>query len=159
MSSQNALIAVNNRTFNLLDELIYLRSIVVSATNQLKKICSEDVQLFDLVNDLIILNNDNSEEINTEVCKELIKYTTEEIQLNNVVSVIKKREDAFENTLHLITLIVNSYRSIIDNKCTNFTIRKKLQTQLNKVLYLFLQIKLLRQNPYQIPYKSTGQLF
>ena len=62
MSSQNALIAVNNRTFNLLDELIYLRSIVVSATNQLKKICSEDVQLFDLVNDLIILNNDNSKE-------------------------------------------------------------------------------------------------
>ncbi len=148
-----------NNAFSLFDELIYLRSIIDSATDQLKKISSNDLQLSDLIKSMIVLNNSNLKEIDIEVWKELTRDTVKEIQLDNVVSVMKKHEDAFENSLYLATMIVNSYRRIIDNKFTNFTIRKKLQTQLNKVLYLCLQIKLLRQNPCKIPHKLVGQLF
>ena len=153
MSALNVSFAIAEKRISLFDELIYLRSIIDSANNQFKKIVTYDALLNTIIEKIIVLNNEHLLELNNDLFKNV------DIPIENVVSVIKIHKDAFENSLHLLTLIINNYRNILANPTTNFTTRKKLQNQLNKLLYGCLQIKLLRSNPDKIPYSDIGQLF
>lgn len=153
MSVLNVSFAIAEKRISLFDELIYLRSIIDSANNQFKKIVTYDALLNTIIEKIIVLNNEHLLELNNDLFKNV------DIPIENVVSVIKIHKDAFENSLHLLTLIINNYRNILANPTTNFTTRKKLQNQLNKLLYGCLQIKLLRSNPDKIPYSDIGQLF
>ena len=147
--------AINNNSSNFFDELLYLKSVIDSANHQLKMMTTFDEKLGSLMNNIIALNNRNLQEI----VQELFKINANERQLDNVVSVLYKHQDAFENILYLEKIIVNSYRKVIHHHQINFSICKKLQTQLNNVLYACLQVKLLRFNPNRIPQKNLGSLF
>ena len=145
--------AIAEKHLNWFDKLVYLRSIIDSANTQLKKIHSEDKALNKVTKKIIALNDAHLVELD----RDLLKITIGSV--SNVVSVINVHNDAFENSLHLLTLVVNNYRSLLDDPTINFTVRKKLQAQLNKLLYDCLQLKLLRLNPGKVPYNNVGQLF
>ena len=147
--------AITNNSSNFFDELLYLKSVIDSANHQLKMMTTFDEKLGSLMNNIVALNNRNLQEI----VQELFKINANDRQLDNVVSVLYKHQDAFENILYLEKIIVNSYRKVINHQQINFSICKKLQTQLNNVLYACLQVKLLRFNPNRIPQKNLGSLF
>ncbi len=147
--------AIANNSSNFFDELLYLKSIINSANHQLKMMTTLDEKLGSLISNIVALNNYNLQEIG----QELLKINTTDRQLDNVVSVLNKHKDAFENMLYLEKIIVNSYTKVINHHQINFSICKKLQTQLNNVLYVCLQVKLLRFNPNKIPQKNIGLLF
>ncbi len=153
MPVPNVSFAIEEKPINLFDELVYLRSIIDSANNQLKKIQTADSALNSIIKKLIFLNDEHLAELNHDLLKNL--YGT----IENVVSIIKIHTNPFENSLHLQTLVINNYRNILANPAINFTTRKKLQTQLNRLLYECLQTKLLRLNPDKVPYNNVGQLF
>ncbi|MBC7722011.1 MAG: hypothetical protein H7068_08300, partial [Pedobacter sp.] len=135
MPVPNASLAIPEKRVILLDELIYLWSIIDSANVHLKKVQTHDITLSNIIKKLIILNDEHL----LELSNDLLKNTDGKI--DKVVSVIKIHKDTFENCLHLQTLVINNYRNILADPTVNFTTRKKLQTQLNKLLYECLQIK------------------
>ena len=147
--------AITNNSSSFFDELLYLKSIINSANYQLKTMTTLDEKLGNLMNNIIALNNHNLQEI----VQELLKININDRQLDNVVSVLYKHKDAFENVMYLEKIIVNSYTKVINHYQINFSICKKLQAQLNNLLYACLQVKLLHFNPNIIPQKNIGLLF
>jgi hypothetical protein len=147
--------AITNNSSNFFDELLYLKSIIDSANHQLKIISTPDEKLGSLIDNIVVLNTDNLREI----YQELTKINTRNRELDNVVTIFNQHIDAFKNVLYLEIVIVKSYGKVINYQQINFSLRKKLQTQLNNILYACLEVKLLRFNPNKIPHKNLGLLF
>ncbi len=147
--------ATEIKTANTYDDLMNLKSVLLFSIAQLEFIAQNDALIERHAGHLTSLYQQNINELELGVSK--LKTSLPEKW--NIIHGFKKKDCGYDNCLQLELLMAKSYKKLINDTDVNFSIRKKLQNQLNQVLYLFLQIKLIRATPHQVPNKRSELLF